>query len=47
VYGVPETFIIGPDGTIRDKLVGILTPESYPGVLDKIRSIGSAASAPR
>lgn len=47
VYGVPETFIIGPDGTIRDKLVGILTPETYPGVLDKIRSIGSAASAPR
>ena len=45
VYGVPETFIIGPDGTIRDKLVGILTPESYPGVLDKIRSVGRAASA--
>ncbi|MGU3361501.1 DsbE family thiol:disulfide interchange protein [Methylobacterium sp. M6A4_1b] len=41
VYGVPETFIIGPDGTIRDKLVGILTPESYPGVLDRIRSIGA------
>ncbi len=23
VYGVPETFIIGPDGVIRDKIVGI------------------------
>jgi cytochrome c biogenesis protein CcmG/thiol:disulfide interchange protein DsbE len=38
VYGVPETFIIGPDGTIRDKLVGIVTPENYAGVLDKIRA---------
>lgn len=47
VYGVPETFIIGPDGTIRDKLVGILTPESYPGVLDKIRSLGAPAAASR
>lgn len=41
VYGVPETFIIGPDGTIRDKLVGIVTPENYGGVLDKIRAAGS------
>lgn len=28
VYGVPETFVIGPDGTIRFKHVGPLTPES-------------------
>ena len=27
VYGVPETFLIGPDGTILDKHVGPLTPE--------------------
>ena len=38
VYGVPETFIVGPDGIIRDKLVGILTPENYPRVLDQIRA---------
>ena len=28
VYGVPETFVIGRDGTIRFKHVGPLTPES-------------------
>ncbi|MCJ2045253.1 DsbE family thiol:disulfide interchange protein [Methylobacterium sp. J-078] len=44
VYGVPETFIIGPDGTIRDKLVGIVTPENYAGVLDKIRAAGTPAA---
>ncbi|MFY9291787.1 MAG: DsbE family thiol:disulfide interchange protein [Methylorubrum rhodinum] len=43
VYGVPETFIIGPDGTIRDKLVGILTPENYAGVLERIRAAGRPA----
>jgi len=31
VYGVPETFVIGPDGTIRHKQIGPLTPESMPG----------------
>jgi cytochrome c biogenesis protein CcmG/thiol:disulfide interchange protein DsbE len=31
VYGVPETFIIGPDGTIRHKQIGPLTPENLPG----------------
>lgn len=41
VYGVPETFIIGPDGRIRDKLVGIVTPENYASVLDKIRAAGA------
>jgi len=25
VYGVPETFIIGPDGTILDKIIGAVT----------------------
>ncbi|KQT56938.1 thiol:disulfide interchange protein [Methylobacterium sp. Leaf456] len=43
VYGVPETFIIGPDGTIRDKLVGILTPENYSNVLERIRAAGKPA----
>ena len=27
VYGVPETFIVGPDATIRYKQIGPLTPE--------------------
>lgn len=45
VYGVPESFIIGPDGTIRDKLVGIVTPENYRAVLDKIRAAGAVADA--
>ena len=42
VYGVPESFIVGPDGVIRDKLVGIVTPENIESVLGKIR----AAAAP-
>nr|WP_204262610.1 DsbE family thiol:disulfide interchange protein [Methylobacterium sp. BTF04] len=45
VYGVPETFIVGPDGTIRDKLVGIVTPENYAQVLDKVRAAGKAPAA--
>jgi len=45
VYGVPESFIVGPDGTIRDKLVGIVTPENYGSVLDKIRAAGAVAEA--
>ena len=43
VYGVPETFIIGPDGTIRDKLVGIVTPENYASVLAKVQAAGRPA----
>ena len=43
--GVPETFIVGPDGVIRDKLVGILTPENYASVLDKVRTAGKVATA--
>jgi cytochrome c biogenesis protein CcmG, thiol:disulfide interchange protein DsbE len=45
VYGVPETFIIGPDGVIRDKLVGILTPENFASVLARIRAAGTVAEA--
>ncbi|MDP4023926.1 DsbE family thiol:disulfide interchange protein [Methylobacterium sp. NEAU 140] len=45
VYGVPETFIVGPDGIIRDKLVGILTPENYASVLARIRAAGKVAEA--
>lgn len=45
VYGVPETFIIGPDGVIRDKLVGILTQENFSSVLTRIRAAGTVAAA--
>ncbi|MBR1091527.1 DsbE family thiol:disulfide interchange protein [Bradyrhizobium manausense] len=33
VYGVPETFVVGPEGTIVYKLVGPITPENYRSVL--------------
>ncbi|HMN72157.1 MAG TPA: DsbE family thiol:disulfide interchange protein [Rhodoblastus sp.] len=33
VYGVPETFIVGRDGTIAYKLVGPLTPDNIDTVL--------------
>ena len=33
VYGVPETFIVGREGTILYKLVGPVTPDNINGVL--------------
>jgi cytochrome c biogenesis protein CcmG/thiol:disulfide interchange protein DsbE len=33
VYGVPETFVVGRDGTIVYKLVGPITPENIDAVL--------------
>jgi cytochrome c biogenesis protein CcmG/thiol:disulfide interchange protein DsbE len=33
VYGVPETFVVGPEGTIVYKLVGPITPENFRSVL--------------
>lgn len=33
VYGVPETFIVGRDGTIVYKLIGPITPENFDSVL--------------
>ncbi|TNC13766.1 DsbE family thiol:disulfide interchange protein [Methylobacterium terricola] len=39
VYGVPETFVIGPDGRIREKLVGILTPQNYDAFLARVRAM--------
>jgi cytochrome c biogenesis protein CcmG/thiol:disulfide interchange protein DsbE len=33
VYGVPETFVIGRDGTIRYKMVGPITPANLDSVL--------------
>ncbi|MTH98226.1 DsbE family thiol:disulfide interchange protein [Roseibium sp. RKSG952] len=42
VYGVPETFIIGPKGTIRYKFIGPLSPQTYKNVflpeLEKIKA---------
>jgi cytochrome c biogenesis protein CcmG/thiol:disulfide interchange protein DsbE len=36
VYGVPETFIVGPDGTIRYKHIGPVMPEHLPLFLKKV-----------
>ena len=33
VYGVPETFVVGRDGTIRYKMVGPVTPANIDSVL--------------
>jgi cytochrome c biogenesis protein CcmG/thiol:disulfide interchange protein DsbE len=45
VYGVPETFVVGRDGTIVYKLVGPVTPENIDSVLkpeiDKALGTGS------
>lgn len=38
VYGAPETFVVGPDGVIRHKHIGPLTPEQMPGFLEKVRA---------
>jgi cytochrome c biogenesis protein CcmG/thiol:disulfide interchange protein DsbE len=38
VYGVPETFVVGPDGTVRHKHIGPLTPDSLPGFQAALRS---------
>ena len=45
VYGVPETFVVGREGTIVYKMVGPLTPENIDAVLkaeiDKALKAGS------
>ena len=42
VYGVPETFIVGHDGTIRHKHIGPLTPENFSAFKDRLRQIPRA-----
>jgi cytochrome c biogenesis protein CcmG, thiol:disulfide interchange protein DsbE len=42
VYGVPETFIVGPDGMIRYKHIGPLTPENIGAFREKLRQIPRA-----
>jgi cytochrome c biogenesis protein CcmG/thiol:disulfide interchange protein DsbE len=38
VYGVPETFIVGPDGTIRHKHIGPLLSAHMPAFMEKVRA---------
>ncbi|HST94696.1 MAG TPA: DsbE family thiol:disulfide interchange protein [Microvirga sp.] len=42
VYGVPETFIVGPDGTIRHKHIGALTPENFSAFKAHLKGIPRA-----
>lgn len=42
VYGVPETFIVGPDGMIRYKHIGPLTPENITAFRERLREIPRA-----
>jgi len=42
VYGVPETFIVGPDGMIRHKHIGPLTPGNLEAFKEKLRQIPRA-----
>ncbi|MDH3735187.1 MAG: redoxin domain-containing protein, partial [Gemmatimonadota bacterium] len=46
VYGPPETFVVSPDGTIAYKLLGALTPNTWPAVTGTIDSL-LAARGPR
>ncbi len=41
VYGVPETFIVGPDGTIRYKHIGPLTSEAMPTFMAQAKAAQS------
>jgi cytochrome c biogenesis protein CcmG/thiol:disulfide interchange protein DsbE len=41
VYGVPETFIVGPDGTIRHKHIGPLSREALPAFREALRRAAS------
>lgn len=42
VYGVPETFIVGSDGTIRHKHIGPLTPENFSAFKARLSQIPRA-----
>ncbi len=45
VYGVPETFLVGRDGTIAYKLIGPVTAANLTGVLEQ--EIAKAAAKPQ
>jgi cytochrome c biogenesis protein CcmG, thiol:disulfide interchange protein DsbE len=38
VYGVPETFVVAPDGTIRHKHIGPILPEQMTAFREKVRA---------
>jgi cytochrome c biogenesis protein CcmG/thiol:disulfide interchange protein DsbE len=42
VYGVPETFIVDPDGMIRYKHIGPLTPENIKVFRERLKEIPRA-----
>lgn len=44
VYGVPETFFLGPDGTVAKKHVGVLTWELVQGTVDSLLALPGADS---
>ena len=41
VYGVPETFVVAPDGSIRYKHVGPLTERDLPEFMQRVREAAS------
>ena len=41
VYGVPETFLVGPDGTIRYKHIGPILPEHLGRLREELRKAGA------
>ena len=41
VYGVPETFVVGPDGTVRHKQIGPLSPDTLPAFREALRRAAS------
>ena len=47
VYGVPETYVIGRDGTIAYKLVGPVTEENLAQVIDPEIAKAAAKTAQR
>jgi cytochrome c biogenesis protein CcmG/thiol:disulfide interchange protein DsbE len=46
VYGVPETFVVGRDGTIAYKLIGAITPDNLNGALKTAIARALAAKDP-
>ncbi len=44
VYGVPETFFLGPDGTVARKHVGVLTWDLVQGTVDSLLALPAADS---
>lgn len=46
VYGVPETFVISPEGTIAHKLVGPLDARTAPTVVSTVDSLLAARPVP-